>query len=888
MRFSSRIVLLLAILLCTPCFGEALSAMESVASLRSEDPKVETLPDSSLEDFSFLLEAPAGQHGFVTARKDGHFYFEDGKHAKFWGINISSLSLRQSHEKIEEVVNILARAGINCVRLEAIDNHNCLIDENQVDSRHFDSEYQDCIDYWIYQLKQHGIYYYLDLLDFRTFKDADGLDNTALLGRGAKPYALFDSKLIDLQKEYAQYLLCDHVNPYTRLTLAKDPGMAFVELFNEDGLLCKGDKWQDLAEPYATELKGLWNQWLKNRYGTTSALDIAWTNAKGEKALSATESLEAGTVSLPNMTMNGFEKANHSSYTDSDKSPARKNDACAFAYELTRKYCRDMKDFLVSKGVKIPVTAIVGGQYPPETCAVADELDFTAENYYYDHPFWDPGKEWTTPVYYNNNNQLQGDNGNTFAPWVTTYRWKNKPIAVREWTTVWPNQYRATSVPEAAAAASMQGVDCMLMFGYSLKIPGLGDFACQADPTRWGLMGIAAKQFLQGDVDEEKTSVEIVYQDNDLFNYYAYQNSLDSLAWNFHFTNVGQRNVDKEGNSFKITAGRGGIPADPGKNTLIFSQSGYSDLYQKTPAIFNLNYAGYTVAFADATSSKFTFDGLMYDNYSTVDTHTTHGFSVSDVNTRGYKPIGLSSDGLICLGFYDPGRNNYVFRDIQSGDVRRIVLDALTLGNPGMQGHQQVDQQILTSANGQLKRNMQDGLFYVRTDNYQAIVGALPKANTDGVLSVTTNTPFGAIVATSLDDRPLKDSTHYLIKMVTTARNTGQKVTLQTSKNRLSLDDAGNPPIITDGQNSDVPTVVTLGGKRILEIGMTNGTWELLREDDHLLIFCDTPGVPLVVPGNYNDSIITGHTASGEEIPVPLERRFRYPSGVKYVVAEIN
>lgn len=28
-------------------------------------------------DFSHLLDAPAGKHGFVRV-KDGHFYFEDG------------------------------------------------------------------------------------------------------------------------------------------------------------------------------------------------------------------------------------------------------------------------------------------------------------------------------------------------------------------------------------------------------------------------------------------------------------------------------------------------------------------------------------------------------------------------------------------------------------------------------------------------------------------------------------------------------------------------------------------------------------------------------------------------------------------------------------------
>ena len=46
-------------------------------------------PSTGALDFSHLLDAPAGCHGFVTAR-DGHFYFEDGKRARFLGFNIAT------------------------------------------------------------------------------------------------------------------------------------------------------------------------------------------------------------------------------------------------------------------------------------------------------------------------------------------------------------------------------------------------------------------------------------------------------------------------------------------------------------------------------------------------------------------------------------------------------------------------------------------------------------------------------------------------------------------------------------------------------------------------------------------------------------------------------
>src|SRR6266511_4431382 len=83
------------------------------------DPNRQMFPDSSLYDLSGLSDTPAGRHGFLTTRPDGHFYWGDGTRARFWGINIASRSLRRSPEEIDRVAGVLARAGVNMVRLEA-------------------------------------------------------------------------------------------------------------------------------------------------------------------------------------------------------------------------------------------------------------------------------------------------------------------------------------------------------------------------------------------------------------------------------------------------------------------------------------------------------------------------------------------------------------------------------------------------------------------------------------------------------------------------------------------------------------------------------------------------------------------------------------------------
>ena len=48
-------------------------------------------PNKGILDYSHLLDAPAGKHGFVEA-KNGHLYFEDGERARFLGFNVAARS----------------------------------------------------------------------------------------------------------------------------------------------------------------------------------------------------------------------------------------------------------------------------------------------------------------------------------------------------------------------------------------------------------------------------------------------------------------------------------------------------------------------------------------------------------------------------------------------------------------------------------------------------------------------------------------------------------------------------------------------------------------------------------------------------------------------------
>ena len=79
--------------------------------------------------------------------------------------------------------------------------------------------------------------------------------------------------MIRMQRDYARALLT-HVNPYTRTSYSKEPGVAIVEINNENSLLQL--KVSSLPEYYRAEVLRKWNLWLKARYGSSQKLAAAW------------------------------------------------------------------------------------------------------------------------------------------------------------------------------------------------------------------------------------------------------------------------------------------------------------------------------------------------------------------------------------------------------------------------------------------------------------------------------------------------------------------------------------------------------------------------------------------------------------------------------------
>ncbi|MCX7626609.1 MAG: hypothetical protein N2Z21_10445 [Candidatus Sumerlaeaceae bacterium] len=864
-------------------------------AVRAINPVFDAFPDSSLVDFSFLLDPPAGKHGWVLRQEDGSFRFEkNNERVRFWGYTVAATHAGDIEKsRIELVTDVLARAGCNLLRLHELDNRGgeqynlvrrCIIDEgypNNNKSTEFDPEYRDRVDWWIACAKKRGMYVYLVIRGYRTFREGDGVPNADKLGRAAKPYAFFDPRLIELQKQYAQAWLFDHVNPYTGMPNGLDPAVCMLEIENEDSLFFGHVPWRQFAEPYRTNFHKMWNEWLRAQYGSTAALRQAWTNAAGACPLKDNESLENGSVELPDMSQESLRGLAKIGWDDQLRSPARTRDGVRFAVELQRRYFATMRDFLRSRGARMPLVAVVHGEHIVDIFTTTRELDATAENAYLDHPSFLPGVEWVGKPFYSNKNYVREIGPYSMACHLSRYRWATTPLVCREWTQCWPNEYRSAYFPDIASFSLAQDYDMLVHFAYytwgDQEI--ISAFGPQADPLRWGVNGYTAKLFLRDEVPVESHKVRIAYNNEDLATWASFVSPLHQLAWRFRLENWNP-DEDKDGTGalVTVTSGRSGTGAYKGNRLVLFDAR-----YQER---------------ADGKLGAIARGLLVASGYDYPWIYKSPEFDKKAVEQAGFVPVLCDSKNTKCKAFYDPKRQNLVCAEMTETSAAALAnsFADFLLGRANI-GNLRADwPAVLELAEGTVRRHVSEGLLTVATTQTCVLAGEFVpgKRYQAGVLEVVSTSPVATIYATSLDGKPLNEAQRFAVKMVTAARNRGQQleaVKTGTGAGKYVLNYQGSAPVQTGGKSSSDPTSVWIGGWKVVEAYLANGTWEVVVDRTRQMadVFCDTPNVRFVL-----DPEIFGASASNVPIqkffteypPVDAQQRgndFIYPGFAKYV-----
>jgi hypothetical protein len=462
-------------------------------------------------DWSGLLDAPAGKHGFLKS-VEGHLRFEDGTPARFWGTNLVGPNIFCSHEQADRLADRLAKLGVNMLRLHNMDGPWARpnVFGNATTTRKLDPAQMEKVDYLIAALKKKGVYVYLDLLVHRDFLKADGVEDPAPEW-GGKQVGFFAPRLIELQKEYAAQWM-EHVNLYTRLAYKDEPALAGSEFVNEATpyLHFSGDLTGE--GPYREMLESMWAE-SPYKKKTLGRFVPDWEN---QGRLGLKDAVGDGDAMLK------------------------------FFFTLQTKYLGTMTRSLRQSGCRYP---LAGSNYPNHILAdeaAQEAMDVILYNGYWDHPkVWKIQDDWSRITSAPIDNQAQlSDFSGALLPHFAKAKLAGKPFLITEWNHCYPNEYRLEGVPLMAAYASLQGWDGALQFDFDHEIDGpLGLKALELSswPDQLAQWVVAAPLFHRRDVKEAPGEVVESVTEDQVFTMPSASDFLDRSPWLPYVTKVSRK-----------------------------------------------------------------------------------------------------------------------------------------------------------------------------------------------------------------------------------------------------------------------------------------------------------------------------------------------------------
>ena len=239
-------------------------------------------------DMHEWLEAPAGKHSRIEAR--GRDLFTNDMPIKLWGLNLCfRAGAAPPKETAERRAALYRKFGVNAVRLHKwADGPGWAGIQSDDSALRFDAEGLDRFDYQNAQFRKAGIFIKLsqafgtirlgraDREHVPYIEEFGALDRPGARAGGGNSTLFYSPELQDMTIKQLQNILA-HRNPYTGLTYAEDPAVAFVEIVNEASILFYTSMDPLKRSPTLRRMTARrFSDWLRAKYGSHDALAEAW------------------------------------------------------------------------------------------------------------------------------------------------------------------------------------------------------------------------------------------------------------------------------------------------------------------------------------------------------------------------------------------------------------------------------------------------------------------------------------------------------------------------------------------------------------------------------------------------------------------------------------
>lgn len=489
--------------------------------------------------------------------EDGHFSI-GGKRLKLWGSQSSPLG--DSPAAIDREIEHYRKLGFNLYRSISVGT------PFPMQYTRGDGSRMDLTDYTFAAMAKSGGYNWIDLMnDLRiTPRDVDVVDDplvsrtdwlAAMAGKELPPTCPQLMWDLRTQTVYLNHIdqMMTHVNQYNGLRYADDPGIALIELINEQWWtpnMLAGGELATLAPAIVKPLLLKWNQWLCDRYQNTAGLQKAWGELlPGESLEQSTVLLQPlrGRAAMPQMAaVLGINiDLNKSKELEASANRRRAGDVVHFLTNLHIEFKTRAMKRLRSHGspgrgaAVVPVLFDTGASYSPQSAyedSFGSAFAFASYLSMIDTDRSKPTFPWSAPL----------AEPPTLGSWMVQNKIEGVPGVIYETMTFQPGKYRAGYPLRIAAFAAVQDLDVVDWHFYSQHAYGKSATPLQmpneshywqavifgGDEVMLASMKLASTIFLHGDLEPPDHPTVLVVGRDILYNPEAsrWEPMLDYLA----------------------------------------------------------------------------------------------------------------------------------------------------------------------------------------------------------------------------------------------------------------------------------------------------------------------------------------------------------------------